>query len=296
MSPRKPRPAAPSTPSGPPRHRAKKRLGQNFLKDRSVIEKTMDAAELGPEDQVLEIGPGLGVLTDELANRADTVVAVEVDRSLAEHLAPIQAAHPNLTVRFEDFMKTEWTDLPFDGERPIKVVANIPYYITTPILLKLLQAPRVEKEPLTSITPLAERILLMVQWEVAQRLIAKPGNGDYGSLSIIAQYASEVSIVTRVPKGAFRPVPQVDSAVVMLKPRREAPVDVVDPALFFRMVRGSFQQRRKTLQNGLLATGIERGTLETASRATGLDLGRRAETLSLSEFATLANAIKAAWS
>jgi 16S rRNA (adenine1518-N6/adenine1519-N6)-dimethyltransferase len=272
-------------------HRPKKRLGQNFLKDKGVLEKILAAAELTPEDQVLEIGPGRGALTEVLAPHATTLVAVEIDRGLQEHLLPLSAQHPHLDIRFQDFMKTEWAELGFQPQRPVKVVANIPYYITTPILLKLLQAPRIEKEPLTAVPPLAERILLMVQWEVAKRMTAAPGSKDYGSLSVVCQYAAEVSIVTKVPAGAFYPRPEVDSAVVMLKPRATAPVEVNDAARLFRVVRGAFQQRRKTLQNGLLAAGFERPRLEAAVAATGLDLGRRAETLSLAEFAALANAL-----
>ncbi|MDB5100539.1 MAG: rRNA methyltransferase [Cyanobacteria bacterium RYN_339] len=272
-------------------HRPKKRLGQNFLRDRAVLDKIVAAAELTPEDQVLEIGPGRGALTEVLAPHTTMLVAVEIDRGLQNHLMPLSNAHPHLDIRFQDFMKTEWAELGFVAERPVKVVANIPYYITTPILLKLLQAVRLEKEALSTVPPLAERILLMVQWEVAKRLTASPGNKDYGSLSIIAQYAAEVSIVTKVPAGAFYPRPEVDSAVVMLKPRTVAPVAIDDAAKLFRVVRGVFQQRRKTLQNGLLAAGFERPRLEAAVAATGLDLGRRAETLSLAEFAALANTL-----
>jgi 16S rRNA (adenine1518-N6/adenine1519-N6)-dimethyltransferase len=271
--------------------RPKKRLGQNFLRDRNVLEQILAAAELSAEDQVLEIGPGRGALTEVLAPHAGRLVAVEIDRGLQDILLPFSATHPNLEIRFADFMKTEWADLGFDPARPVKVVANIPYYITTPILLKLLQAPRIEKEPLENVKPLAERILLMVQWEVAKRLTAPPGNKDFGSLSVVAQYAADVSIVTKVPAGAFHPRPEVDSAVVMLKPRTSPLVQVDDAARLFRVVRGAFQQRRKTLQNGLLGAGFERHRLDAAAATTGIDLGRRAETLSLAEFAALANAL-----
>lgn len=296
MRPQKPKSGKPATPRPPqppkPKHRPKKRLGQNFLRDANVIAKIVEAAELSADDQVLEIGPGRGVLTTELAPRAGKVVAVELDRHLKEdYLDPLEAAHESLTVVYQDFMKTAWEELPFEAGKPVKVVANIPYYITTPILMKLLQAPRVEKEPLGGITPLAERILLMVQWEVAKRLTAPPGNKDFGSLSLIAQYATEVSIVTKVPAGAFRPVPEVDSAVVKLVPRTTPPVDVKAPAVLFRIIRGAFQQRRKTLQNGLMGAGFTREQLAEAVTATGLDLGRRAESLSLAEFAALANAL-----
>jgi 16S rRNA (adenine1518-N6/adenine1519-N6)-dimethyltransferase len=282
--------AAPEAPK-PARHRAKHRLGQNFLRDQTVIDKIVEAAELTGTDQVLEIGPGLGVLTEALAPKAGKLVAVELDRALAEHLAPIEAEFPQLSIVWQDFMKTEWEALGFDTAQPIKVVANIPYYITTPILMKLLQADRLEKVALSEVPPLAERILLMVQYEVAKRLTAKPGNKDFGSLTLIAQYAAEVSIVTKVPAGAFRPRPQVDSAVVMLKPRRVAPVEVTKAAVMFRLIRMAFQQRRKTLLNGLQATGIPKAALEATAKRLGFDLGRRAETLTLQEWATLANAL-----
>lgn len=275
----------------PPRHRAKHRLGQNFLKDQTVIDKIVDGAELTKDDQVLEIGPGLGVLTEALAPHAGKLVAVELDRALQEHLAPLEAEFSNLSIIWQDFMKTEWAALPFDMAKPIKVVANIPYYITTPILMKLIQADRLEKEPLAAVPPIAERILLMVQWEVAKRLTATPGSKDFGSLTLIAQYAAEVSVVTKVPAGAFRPRPQVDSAVVMLKPRREAPVAVTKAPVMFRLIRAAFQQRRKTLLNSLQPTGIPKAALEAAAQRLGLDLGRRAETLSLQEYANLANAL-----
>lgn len=280
-----------STPQEAPRHRAKKRLGQNFLKDRRVVEQIVTAAELGPEAQVLEIGPGRGVLTGALSEAAGKVVAVELDRTLQPILAELQSAHPNLTVVWGDFLKTPWEELPFEAGKPVKVVANIPYYITTPILMKLLQEPRLLKEPLADVEPIAERILLMVQWEVAKRLRAAPGTKDFGSLSLIAQYAADVEIVTKVPAESFKPKPQVDSAVVMLRPRRAPPVAVENPARMFRVIRGAFQQRRKTLQNGLLAAGFTREQIGSAVAATGLDLGRRAETLSLAEFATLADAL-----
>jgi 16S rRNA (adenine1518-N6/adenine1519-N6)-dimethyltransferase len=274
-----------------PKHRPKKRLGQNFLHDRDVLQAIVDAAEIGPDDQVLEIGPGRGALTEVLVPHAGKLIAVEIDRGLQNYLARLSNTYPQLEVRFGDFMKVDWADLGFDANKNVKVVANIPYYITTPILMKLLQATRLEKEPLADVTPHAERILLMVQWEVAKRMTAPPGNKDYGSLSLITQYAAEVSLVVKVPSTAFFPAPEVDSAVVMLKPRKVAPVQVDDVPRMFRAIRGSFQQRRKTLQNGLLSAGFTREQLATASLALKLDLGRRAETLSLAEFAALANAL-----
>lgn len=276
------------------RHRPRHRLGQNFLRDNRVRDQIVAAAELHPHDQVLEIGPGRGFLTGALieANPA-SVVGVEIDRGLTPFLDILTTLHPNFRVVWGDFLKTPWESLDLSGEAPVKVVANIPYYITTPILLSLLQADRLAKEPLTSVSPLAERIILMVQWEVAQRLMAPPGGKDYGSLTLIARYAAEVSLVTRVPASAFKPRPEVDSAVVMLKPRSEPPFPVSDEAVLSRVIRGSFQQRRKTLQNGLLAAGFLREHLQIAATEMGLDLGRRAETLSLEEFTDLANRLNA---
>jgi 16S rRNA (adenine1518-N6/adenine1519-N6)-dimethyltransferase len=280
-----------NNPTPMPKHRPKKRLGQNFLHDRDVLQAILEAAELGPEDQVLEIGPGRGALTEVLAPHAGKIVAVEIDRGLQNYLARLSDAYPQLEVRFADFMKVDWADLGFDPAKPVKVVANIPYYITTPILMKLLQATRLEREPLVDVTPHAERILLMVQWEVAKRMTAPPGNKDYGSLSLITQYAADVSLVVKVPGTSFFPVPEVDSAVVMLKPRKVPSVQVDDIPRMFRAIRGSFQQRRKTLQNGLLSAGFTREQLVRAAGELKLDMGRRAETLSLAEFAALANAL-----
>lgn len=279
-----------SAPSGP-KHRAKKRLGQNFLVDMTVVDRIVEAAELGPEDQVLEIGPGQGVLTRALAAKAGKVVCVELDQSLAPFLSELQFEHPNVTVVWGDFLKTPWESLPFDFAKPIKVVANIPYYITTPILMALLQADRLAKEPFTAVKPLAERILLMIQKEVADRLLAAPGSKTYGSLTIASQYASAVERVVPVPARAFRPRPQVDSAVVRLFPRSSAPVETIETTLLFKLVRAGFNQRRKTLLNSLAAGGWTKPALHEAAAKAGIDLERRPESLALEEFARLADAL-----
>ncbi len=278
--------------SRPEGFRAKKRLGQNFLVDPRIPVAIADAAELRSADKVLEIGPGQGALTRELTKGAGEVVAVEIDQRLQPTLDALQKELPNLRVVWGDFMQTSMEDLGLT-EPGLKVVANIPYYITTPILLKLLHADEIARRPLPEVPPRPERIILMIQQEVADRLLASPGNKDYGSLSVIAQYAAEVSRVVRVPRTAFAPRPQVDSMVVMLKPRAEAPVDVPNPALFFRVVRGSFGQRRKTLLNALKGAGFPAETLKPAFERMGLDSNRRGETLSLQEFADLAKAIDA---
>lgn len=271
--------------------RAKKHLGQNFLADPRVAFAIVEAAALTSADRVLEIGPGQGALSRELARRAGEVVAVEVDTRLLPTLEALQAEHANLRVVWADFMQTTFEQLGLP-ERETKVVANIPYYITTPILLKLLHADELARLPLESIPAFPERIILMVQQEVALRLMAKPGSKDYGSLSVIVQYAAHVTSVVQVPRTAFVPRPQVDSHVVMLTPRHTAPVEVENPRRFFQVVRGAFGQRRKTLLNALKGAGFEAAALQAAFAATGLDSGRRGETLGMAEFAALAKALE----
>lgn len=278
--------------SRPEGFRAKKRLGQNFLVDPRIPAAIAEAAELSEVDRVLEIGPGQGALTRELAKEAGQVVAVEIDQRLVPILDHLQGELPNLRVVWGDFMQTSWQDLGLE-EAGLKVVANIPYYITTPILLKLLHADELSRRPLAEIKQHPDRIILMIQKEVADRLLASPGSKDYGSLTVVAQYAADISPVIKVPRTAFAPRPQVDSMVVMLKPRQVPPVDVQNPSLFFRVVRGSFGQRRKTLLNALKGAGFEGPVLQAAFERARVDPIRRGETLSLEEFATLAQAIEA---
>lgn len=271
--------------------RAKKHLGQNFLADPRIAVAIVEAAELTSDDRVLEIGPGQGALSRELALRAGEVVAVEVDTRLLPTLEALQGEHANLRVVWADFMQTSFEQLGL-LEAGTKVVANIPYYITTPILLKLLHADELARMPLEAIPAFPERIILMVQQEVALRLMARPGTKDYGSLSVIVQYAADVTSVVRVPRTAFVPRPQVDSHVVMLTLRRTAPVAIDHPRRFFQVVRGAFGQRRKTLLNALKGAGFEATALQAAFSATGIDPGRRGETLDMAEFAALANALE----
>ncbi len=282
--------------------RARRRLGQNFLVDRSVAPRIADAAEIGSGDTVLEIGPGTGLLTRHLVERARRVVAVEIDERMKPDLEALGREHANLTVIWGDFLKLGWQDLGLDAAlagaeltpsvpSAVRVVANIPYYITTPILLELLQARQLEARPLTEVVPRADAIVLMVQKEVAERMMARPGTKDYGSLSVLVQYAAEVEIAFGVSRAAFVPCPKVDSAVVRLEPRRSPLVQVASPATFFRVVRGAFGQRRKTLMNALSAAAFEKSALERAFGATGIDPGRRGETLDLTEFARLADAL-----
>ncbi|MNX83502.1 Ribosomal RNA small subunit methyltransferase A [compost metagenome] len=270
--------------------RTKKRFGQNFLKDPAVPAAIIEAAELTTTDKVLEIGPGQGALTRGLLAEAGEVVAVEIDTRLTSTLEALQAEQPHLRVVWGDFLQTSFEELGLP-EAQTKVVANIPYYITSPILLKLLHGDAIERAPIESIPAWPERIILMVQEEVAKRLLAKPGTKDYGSLSVICQYAAEITPVIRVPRTAFIPRPQVDSMVVMLKPRKKAPIDVENPKRFFQVVHGAFGQRRKTLSNALKGAGFDKEALEAAFTTTGIDPTRRGETLSLEEFAALARAL-----
>ena len=265
-----------------------KRFGQNFLVSRSHLLKVVEAADVQAGDRVFEIGPGAGTLTVELASRADRVVAVELDRSLPPVLGEVLAPFPHATLVMGDAMKL---DLPAFlrehlGEPPYKVVANIPYNITSPILIRLLE----HKALFVSIT-------LMVQKEVAERLKATPGTAAYGSLSVFAQYQAEVSVAAIVPRGAFFPPPKVDSAVIHLIPRPVPPVDVPSDAAFFRVSRAVFGQRRKTLANALMGAspgGFAKEEVASALAETGVDGTRRGETLTLAEIAMLTRALPVA--
>ncbi|MBM3273521.1 MAG: 16S rRNA (adenine(1518)-N(6)/adenine(1519)-N(6))-dimethyltransferase RsmA [Candidatus Sericytochromatia bacterium] len=268
--------------------RAKRRLGQHFLRDERILTRIADAAELAPGDTVVEIGPGTGNLTTQLLDRAGKVVAVEIDERLQPVLGVLETTRESFRVVWGDFMDLEWASLGLSSQDKVKVVANIPYYITTPILLKLLQEPEISRRPLTEVPPLAERFVIMVQDEVAERMIAQPGTKAYGSLSVIVQYAARVERVFKVPRHVFVPRPQVESAVLRLFPRHEPPMRVADPRVFFRVVRGSFGQRRKTLLNALSAAAFVKADVAAACQAADIDPQRRGETLTLDEFARLA--------
>lgn len=261
-------------------------LGQNFLNDGRVIDAIIEGSGAGPEDLVIEIGPGMGVLTSALAEAAATVVAVEIDSRLIPLLRDTLAGYRNITILNEDIMKTDLSALirryhdPAGGGA-VRIVGNIPYYITTPILMKLLE-DRVE----------AETITLMMQKEVADRIEAQPGGRTYGALSVAVGYYCSVVHVTDVPRECFSPQPKVDSAVIRLDRRMVPPAEVRDEALFFETVKAGFGKRRKTLVNAL--TGMRSLTKETARdllAQAGIEPSRRAETLSIPEFAALADAI-----
>ena len=262
-----------------------KKFGQNFLIDTHVLERIIDEAGITPDDFVLEIGPGIGTMTQYLACAAREVVAVEIDKVLIPILGgDTLKAFDNVTVINEDILKVDINKLVEEknGGRPIKVVANLPYYITTPIIMGLFES----HVPIESIT-------IMVQKEVADRMKTGPGSKEYGALSLAVQYYANPEIVANVPPNCFMPRPNVGSAVIRLT-RYETPVvDVKDEKLMFRIIRASFNQRRKTLVNGLKNSGeinFSKEQIEAAITTIGKPLTIRGEALTLAEFAALSNA------
>ena len=262
-----------------------KKFGQNFLIDGHVLEKIISAAGVTKEDCVLEIGPGIGTMTQYLAENARQVIAVEIDRNLIPILKETLADYDNVTVINEDILKVDIKSLTeqYNGGRPIKVVANLPYYITTPIIMGLFES----NVPIDNIT-------VMVQKEVADRMKEGPGSKDYGALSLAVQYYAEPEIVANVPPNCFIPRPNVGSAVIRLTRHKEMPVEVQDPELMFRLIRASFNQRRKTLQNGLNNSpelSFSKEQIAAAIAALGLSPSVRGEALTLEQFARLADAL-----
>jgi 16S rRNA (adenine1518-N6/adenine1519-N6)-dimethyltransferase len=261
--------------------RADKNLGQNFLVEESVVGRIAKAAELTPEDTVLEIGPGIGTLTQALAMTGASVVSVELDKRLIPVLQETVGAYKNVRIVQGDILKI---NIPETVQaKPFKVCANLPYYITTPIIMNLLE----QKLPI-------ERLVVMVQKEVAERMTASPGGREYGAISVAMQYYTEPVIAFIVKAGSFLPAPKVDSAVLVCKKRNTPPVDVPDEKTFFKVVAAAFSVRRKMLANSLKNMGGLTGEQVKAwlGRA-GIDGTRRAETLSLEEFASLARTWKA---
>lgn len=264
--------------------KASKRYGQNFLIDSTVLKKIIETSAIDEESMVLEIGPGLGTMTGLLCQRAGKVVAVEIDKDLIEPLKINMSGYSNFHLINADFMKLNLKKL-FEenfGDKKIKVIANLPYYITSPIIMKLLE----EGINIDTIT-------LMVQKEVAQRITASPGNKDYGVLTLSVQYYAMPEIVLIVPPEAFMPMPGVDSAVIHLTMREKPPVSLVDETLFFKVIKAAFNQRRKTLLNALKGSHLklEKDEIEAILHQCGIDPTRRGETLSMDEFAELSNKI-----
>ena len=263
-----------------------KKFGQNFLIDEHVLDKIIRAAEITKDDYVLEIGPGIGTMTQYLACAAREVTAVEIDRALIPILEDTLKEYDNVSIINEDILKVDIAALAKEknGGRPIKVVANLPYYITTPIIMGLFES----HVPLESIT-------VMVQKEVADRMQVGPETKDYGALSLAVQYYEEPYIVANVPPNCFMPRPAVGSAVIRLTRHQKPPVEVMDEKLMFRLIRASFNQRRKTLANGLKNSGelnLSKEVITAAIEKLGKGSSVRGEALDLEEFARLTNIIK----
>lgn len=269
--------------------RLTKALGQNFLTDDSIVGKIADSAEIVKSDLIIEVGPGLGSMTSLLAERAGQVIAVEIDKRLIEPLTQNMAGYSNFSLINNDIMKIDLKKLIYEicnnnsDIKAVKVVANLPYYITTPIIMKILE-DNLE----------IDCCVFMVQREVADRMVAKPGGKDYGALSVAVQYRSIPQKAFDVPPHCFIPQPEVYSTVVRLDIRKSAPVAVKDEKLFFRVVKASFGQRRKTLLNALHNSGFfkpDKERLAELLESLGIDPNRRGETLSIEQFSGLSNAL-----
>lgn len=266
-----------------------KSLGQNFLTDKNIIEKIISAPGISKNDLVIEIGPGIGVLTAEAAEKAAKVIAIEIDRNLIPILKETLKDYDNIEVIQQDILKTDLNQLleqnrEYRGQKieAVKIIGNLPYYITTPIIMKILEEG-----------VQAESITIMMQKEVADRLKSPPGSKTYGAISVAVQYYCTVSQVASVPKEVFIPQPKVDSMVLRLDIRKEKPVQLKDEKLFFKCIKAGFGQRRKTLLNSLTSgTGVSKDQVEEALERAGIDGKRRAETLGLEEFARIANELQ----
>lgn len=258
-----------------------KKFGQNFLIDGRVLEKIMDAADIGAEDFVLEIGPGIGTMTQYLAERARQVMAVEIDRNLIPILSETLSAYDNVEILNADILKIDLRKIVEEKNQgqPIKVVANLPYYITTPIIMELFES----EIPVDNIT-------VMVQKEVADRMQAQPGTKDYGALSLAVRFYAEPYIAANVPPNCFMPRPKVGSAVIRLTRHKNPPVEVKNKKLLFQLIRASFNQRRKTLQNGIKnfsGLSFSKEEVAKALEQIGVSPTIRGEALSLEQFAEL---------
>lgn len=260
-----------------------KKYGQNFLIDSNILDKIIESAQISKEDCVLEIGPGIGTMTQRLAEEAGEVVAVEIDRHLIPILEDTLSGYDNVTIINEDILKVDINKIVEErnGGMPVKIVANLPYYITTPIIMALFE----RHIPLKSVT-------VMVQKEVADRMLVGPGTKDYGALSLAVQYYAKPEIIAKVPAACFMPRPNVDSAVVRLTLYEDPPVKAKDETYLFAIIRASFNQRRKTLVNGLINAGnigVSRGQVEKVLGDMQLSAMVRGEALTLEQFADLSN-------
>lgn len=258
--------------------RASKKLGQNFLVDAGIVQGIVEAADAGPGDRILEIGPGIGTLTQGLAEAGAEITAVELDKKLPAVLAETLAGYDNVTIVPGDILKVNIPELM--GGHPFKVVANLPYYITTPILMALLE----QRLPITV-------LVTMVQKEVALRMVAEPGSRIYGSLSVAVQYYTRPRIAFDVPPRSFIPAPEVDSVVIVCDVREKPAVEVKSEKMFFRVVKAAFGQRRKTMSNAMKGAGFTPEQTAAAFARCGLDSTRRGEIFSLEEFGMLADAL-----
>ena len=260
-----------------------KSLGQNFLIDDNIVDKIVAGAGIGPGDKIIEVGPGIGTLTREMASRVETLMAVEIDKNLIPILEDTLGDYDNVKIVNEDIIKADIRGLIDEnlGGGPVKLVANLPYYITTPIIMRFLE----ENINVTD-------IVVMVQKEVAERMNAQPGGKDFGALSVAVQYYCDTEIVAKVPRHLFVPQPNVDSIVIALRVRPERKYKVDDEDLYFKVVKAAFGQRRKTLLNSISSMGnLSKDQVKEALEEAGIDPKRRGETLSLDEFAILSNVI-----
>lgn len=259
--------------------RANKKLGQNFLINESIIYDIVKKANVTKEDVVIEIGPGLGSLTKELINNAKEVIAIELDPNMIDILKSRFGIFDNFEVIYGDVLKIDLEEL-IKGYDSVKVVANLPYYITTPIIMKLLE----DKLKIKSIT-------VMVQKEVGERICATHKDKEYGAITVSVQYYSEPQIIIDVPKENFLPAPEVDSCVIRLDMREKPPFSLKDEKLFFRLVKGAFTQRRKTINNSLTCSGKSKEEIMAALNKLGIDSKLRAENLSIQQYADIANTL-----
>lgn len=256
--------------------RMSKRLGQNFLIDAGIVQGIVEAANVQENDRILEIGPGIGTLTQALAEMGADVTCVELDKRLPEVLAHTLEAYTNVKIIQGDILKVNIPEIM--GDKPFKVVANLPYYITTPIIMALLE----KHLPITD-------IVVMVQKEVAERMAAQPGGKTYGALSVAVQYYTHPEIALYVPPRSFMPPPEVNSVVVNCKVRKTPAVNLIDEKMFFRVVKAAFGQRRKTLNNALKSMGVDKSLIADVLTKAKIETTRRGETLTMEEFATIAN-------